>query len=120
MWDRDGLVGFVDWDMAGPQSQEADLAWVAFSWVPLHARTVVTAEGFTDFSARHDRLEAFLRAYGWQGSTSDVVSLIADRLEDQLRVLRKTAQAGDRTYQRMIELGRDRDLESALAELADL
>ncbi len=120
VWDPDGLVGFVDWDMAGPQSREADLAWVAFSWVPLHARSVVVAEGFTDFARRRERLEAFLLAYGWQGSTSDVIELVAEKLQTHIRVLRETASAGDRTYQRMIELGSDRDLESALGELADL
>jgi aminoglycoside phosphotransferase (APT) family kinase protein len=48
---RDGkLVGFIDWDMAGPRWREDDLAWTAFSWVLLHARHVVAAEGFTDFA----------------------------------------------------------------------
>jgi hypothetical protein len=31
-----------------------------------------------------------------------------------------TAARGDGAYQQMLELGRDKDLESALAELADL
>jgi hypothetical protein len=31
---------------------EWDLALAAFSWVPLHARHFVAAEGFTDFAAR--------------------------------------------------------------------
>lgn len=116
----DGLVGFIDWDMAGPLTPEADLAWVAFSWVPLHARSVVAAEGFTAFARRRERLEAFLSAYGWQGSMNDVVRLVADRLEEQLRAMCATARAGDRTYQRMLELGRDDDLRTALTELDEL
>ncbi len=42
-----GLGGQVDWDMAGPTTVEADVAWVAFSWAPLHAREVVEAEDAT-------------------------------------------------------------------------
>jgi hypothetical protein len=31
-WNDNRLVGFVDWDMSGPQPRESDPAWVAFSW----------------------------------------------------------------------------------------
>jgi hypothetical protein len=44
------LVGFVDWDFAAPCPPICDLAFVVFSWVPLHARDVVAAEGFTRFA----------------------------------------------------------------------
>jgi Ser/Thr protein kinase RdoA (MazF antagonist) len=60
VWDDDGLVGFMDWDMSGPLALESDVLWMAFSWVPLHAREVVEAEGFTDFGDRRRRLELFL------------------------------------------------------------
>ena len=50
------LVGFFDWDFAAPCSPLWDLAFVVFSWVPLHARDVVTAEGFTRFADRPRRL----------------------------------------------------------------
>ncbi|MEN3358765.1 MAG: hypothetical protein V7637_2747 [Mycobacteriales bacterium] len=53
VWTRAGeLVGFIDWDFAGPVEPDWDLAYAVFSWVPLHARHVVAAEGFTDFAAR--------------------------------------------------------------------
>lgn len=57
VWNDDGLVGFVDWDMSGPLTRASDVAWMAFSWVPLHAREVVEAEGFTHFGDRRRRLE---------------------------------------------------------------
>jgi hypothetical protein len=54
---RDGrLVGFVDWDTAGPSSREVDLAFVALSWVPLLARRVAEGRGFTAFDDRSRRL----------------------------------------------------------------
>lgn len=61
------LVGFIDWDFAAPCPPIWDLAFAAFSWVPLHARHVVAAEGFTDFDARPRRLRLLLDAYGWTG-----------------------------------------------------
>ena len=46
------LIGFIDWDFAAPCSPVWDLAFTAFSWVPLHARDVVAAEGFDAFADR--------------------------------------------------------------------
>jgi aminoglycoside phosphotransferase (APT) family kinase protein len=63
-WHQGTLTGFFDWDFAGPATPAWDLAFAAFSWVPLHARHVVAAEGFTDFAARPGRLHRFLRTYG--------------------------------------------------------
>ena len=66
-WHEGKLTGFFDWDFAGPATPEWDLALAAFSWVPLHTRHWVAAEGFTDFAARPRRLDRFLRTYGWSG-----------------------------------------------------
>ena len=120
VWDTSGLVGFVDWDMAAPSTREADVAWTAFSWVPLHARRIVAAEGFTAFGQRRERLEAFLARYGWSGSTGDVFDLVAARIEEQVHAMLERAAAGDAVYERMLQVGRDHDLRSALYELADI
>ncbi|MGI9156998.1 MAG: phosphotransferase [Marmoricola sp.] len=120
VWNHSGLVGFVDWDMAGPRTREADVAWMAFSWVPLHARSVVVAEGFRAFASRRSRLEAFLSTYGWEGSIEAAIGLVAAGIQDQVRTMRETAIVGDQAYVRMLELGRDKGLQSALDELADL
>jgi aminoglycoside phosphotransferase (APT) family kinase protein len=64
-WDAGSLVGFFDWDFAAPVTPEWDLAFTGFAWVPLHARRVVTAEGFTAFADRPRRLRLFLDTYGW-------------------------------------------------------
>jgi aminoglycoside phosphotransferase (APT) family kinase protein len=120
VWNADGLVGFVDWDMAGPVRPELDVAWVAFSWTPLHAPHVVAAEGFTDLDSRLARLELFLREYGWQGTTGDILDLIAERLTLQLTLMTQAAASGDPTYQRMLTAGRDQDLTVALNQLPTL
>ena len=59
-WADGRLVGFFDWDFAAPVTPEWDLAFTAFAWVPLHARHVVAAKGFTAFEDRPRRLRLFL------------------------------------------------------------
>jgi hypothetical protein len=117
VWNDTGLVGFVDWDMAGPTTSELDAAWVAFSWIPFHASHVIAAEGFTDLGSRPRRLELFLRTYNWQGTTRDFADLIAARISHQLSVVTSNADGGDPTYRKIVAAGRAHDLEVALDEL---
>jgi hypothetical protein len=117
VWNATGLVGFVDWDMAGPTTPELDAAWVAFSWIPFHAAHVIAAEGFTDLGSRPRRLELFLRTYNWSGTTRDFAELIAARISHQLSVVTSNADDGDPTYRKIIAAGRTHDLEVALEEL---
>jgi len=117
VWNRDGLVGFVDWDMAGPATPAEDLAWVAFSWVPLHARQLVLDEGFSAFDERRARLETLLQSYGWGGTTNNLLGLVRNRVQAQRELLRSVADSGDETYRRMLAYGADRNLEAALADL---
>ncbi len=120
VWSVDRVVGFFDWDNAGPTTCEADLAWLAFAWTPLHAREVVEREGFTAFSQRRGRLEVLLEAYGWAGSTDDVITAVDARLSHQIETMRATADQGDPAYREMIQRGQDHLLESARGSLADL
>ena len=61
-WAHGRLVGLFDWDFAAPVAAESDVAFTAFAWVPLHARHVVAAEGFTAVADRPRRLRLFLDA----------------------------------------------------------
>jgi Ser/Thr protein kinase RdoA (MazF antagonist) len=40
VWAGGALVGFVDWDTAGPSRREDDLAFSALTWVPLLAAEI--------------------------------------------------------------------------------
>lgn len=117
VWTSGGLVGLIDWDNAGPVSAEEDLAWVAFSWTPLHAPEVVAREGFTALASRRERLERILNAYCWQRTADEVLALVDARLQRQIQAMRATARAGDPAYRRMLEQGLDQLLESARAHL---
>jgi hypothetical protein len=120
VWKDGKLVGFIDWDMAGPRRREDDMAWTAFSWVPLHARHVVAAEGFTEFGRRRTRLSAFLDSYGTLLSPDEVLARVGVLIDDQIHLMRQNASTGDVTYQRMLAYGRGHDLEIARRELHEV
>jgi hypothetical protein len=116
---RDGrLAGFFDWDMAGPVSAEWDLAFAAFSWIPLHARHVVAAEGFTDLAARPRRMRLFLSEYGWPGEVGAFLPVVRARIRAHANNIRRLAATGDPLFGRMIAQGTVDNLDIALAELA--
>ncbi|MGI5184176.1 phosphotransferase [Dactylosporangium sp. CA-152071] len=118
VWSGGRLAGFFDWDLAAPATVEEDLASVAFGWVPLHARHVVAAEGFTAFADRPRRLRLFLDAYGWPGPAGDFVGVVRRRVLAMATEVRRAAAAGDATFVRMLAHGTDATLETAAAELA--
>ena len=118
-WDGQGqLVGFFDWDFAAPVSREWDLAFTAFAWVPLHARHVVEAEGFTDFGDRSRRLRLFLTEYGWAGELEAFLEIVRARVLASADGIERTARRGDPGYQNMLEAGVAGSLRTAAAELA--
>ena len=117
-WDDQGqLVGFFDWDFAAPVSVEWDLAFTAFAWVPLHARHVVEAEGFTDFGDRPRRLRLFLTEYGWADGLDAFLETVQARVLASADGIERTARYGDPVYQRMLEAGVAESLRTAAAEL---
>lgn len=118
-WSDGQLVGFFDWDFAAPVSREWDLAFAAFSWVPLHARRVVEDEGFTAFADRARRLRLFLHVYGWTGLTTEFVDLIRARVTASADGIGRIATAGDPAYRTMIAAGVDGALRAAVTELAE-
>ena len=111
------LIGFIDWDFAAPCPPLHDLAFMAFSWVPLHARDVVAAEGFTDFADRPRRLGLFLDSYGYEGTVSAVLEAVQARITDHAEGLRELADAGDPLFIRLVDDGVIDGLDRALAEL---
>jgi hypothetical protein len=118
VWSDGKLIGFFDWDFAGPVTPEWDLAFTAFAWVPLHARAVVAAEGFTAFAERPRRLRLFLDAYGWDGPAGQLVEIVRRRVDASAQGIRRFAAAGDPAFRRMVEQGVDQALETAVRELA--
>lgn len=117
-WHQGTLAGFFDWDFAGPATPAWDLAFAAFSWVPLHARSVAAAEGFTDFAGRPRRLGRFLSGYGWPGTAAGFLEIVAERARAHADGIRSRAAAGDSVSGRLLGQGVAESLDQAVAELA--
>lgn len=112
------LVGFVDWDFAGPCPPIVDLAFLAFAWVPLHAREVADGDGFTRFAERARRLRLLLDAYDHDVDGDELLDAVHTRIENHARELRRRATAGEAAFVRLVRDGAADGLERALTELA--
>jgi thiamine kinase-like enzyme len=119
VWRDDTLAGFIDWDFAAPVTREWDLAFVAFSWVPLHARAVVIAEGFSDFASRPARLRRLLQRYGWEGDSREFIGVVQDRARANADGIRRLARDGDPLFARLLAEGAAASLDTAAVEVAD-
>ena len=86
--------------------------------MPLHARHVVAAQGFTDFASRPRRLHQFLRAYGWTGTAAEFLQVIEERVKAHADGIRDLAAAGHQAFEQLLRQGAVDDLDQALAELA--
>ena len=115
--DRPRLIGFIDWDFAAPQPPIWDLAFVASSWVPLHAREVAVSEGFEDFTDRPRRLGLLLDSYGYLGSIGELLEAVRMRINDHIRVVRVLAEGGDPLFKGLIQGGVIAKCEQTLIEL---
>ncbi|WP_249012017.1 phosphotransferase [Conexibacter sp. DBS9H8] len=111
------LSGFIDWDFAGPCSAIWDLAYVVFSWGPLHARDTVTAEGFSRFEDRPRRVRLLLDAYGYTGTMTAILAAVRARVEDLSDTVLRLAREGDPLFRRMVTDGTVDAQRRALAEL---
>jgi hypothetical protein len=91
--DGDRLVGFYDWDIAGPSSREWDLAFTALPWVPLASPSDdAPASGAGE---RSRRFHLLLDAYGYDGDRRAFRDVVPERARVQAGVIRRTADAGD-------------------------
>jgi len=120
VWRAGRLAGFIDWDMAGPVDREMDVAFAAFSWVPLHASHVAAREGFTAFSSRPRRLRRFLTEYGWPGTVAGFLDVVRARIGAHAACVRMLAAAGDPLFIRLVRQGVLDNLDIALAALDEL
>jgi hypothetical protein len=84
----------------------------------LHARHVVAAEGFTDFTARPRRLRRFLRAYGRTATETDLLEVVRARVQAHAEGIRGLAAKGDEVFGRLLRQDIADNLDQALAELS--
>ncbi|WP_432523084.1 hypothetical protein, partial [Kineococcus sp. SYSU DK006] len=88
------LVGFVDRDLAGSAPALRDLAFTALQRVPLTAAHVAAADGWPAGTDRRHRLRVLLEAYGWTGTTAQVLDAVRERAREHADGLRAAAADG--------------------------
>lgn len=118
-WRAGRLVGFFDWDFAGPTTVDSDVAWLALGWVPLHARDVAASEGFSDYASRPARLRLFLDAYGWTGDPEILIRDVQERMRLRAARIRRLGVGGEELYVKLLRWGVADDLDRAVRELDD-
>jgi hypothetical protein len=118
VWRGDRLVGFVDWDIAGPSTREFDLAYAALLWVPLLAGGSFWPHASAARDDRSRRVHLLLDAYGFDGDRWAFGATVARRARVNASVLRGLAAGGDPVYTAILEQAED--LENSAAEVERL
>ena len=117
VWQRGRLVGFVDWDVAGPSSREFDLAYTALTWVPLLARGSVWPIASRPVHERYRRLHLLLDAYGCD-DRSALRRAVSARARRNAEVTRQLADSGDPVFQAL--RGQADDLDRSAQQVDEL
>ena len=99
VWQRGRLVGFVDWDIAGPSSREFDVAYSALMWVPLLAPGSAWPIMSHPVEERYRRLHLLLDAYGYDDDRSALRQAVPARARRNAEVNRQLADSGDPVFQ---------------------
>jgi hypothetical protein len=73
------LIAMVDWDFARPGSRLADLAYAAYTWVPMQPAQEYQWQGAHDVASQGRRLRLLCDAYGLEDRTG-VLPALNDRL----------------------------------------
>ena len=115
--DAGELIGFIDWDLAGPSAPVRDLAFLALTWVPLTAHDIALGDGFPADTDRPRRLRLLLDAYGWRGSTEAVLQAVRERALQHARGLRQAAADGYGPAVDLVAEGVADDFERAVTTL---
>jgi Ser/Thr protein kinase RdoA (MazF antagonist) len=116
------LAGLIDWDLAGPGTARADLAFAAWQWVPLHGPFVTSLMGW-DGSDRRERLHLLLETYGAEadvdwGTADHFIDAVVERVGYNRSVMLERAAAGDPAYQALVDQGHIGGMDEALGFLA--
>jgi Phosphotransferase enzyme family len=109
VWRRGRLVGFVDWDVAGPSSREFDLAYSALMWVPLLVPGSAWPIASRPVEERYRRLHLLLDAYGYDDDRSGMRVAVATRARRNAEVTRRLADGGDPVFQALRDQATDLD-----------
>jgi Phosphotransferase enzyme family len=105
IWRPDGTLAMIDFDLASPGARIYDVAYAAWTWVPLFSdRDSVTLGWHRPDRPR--RLRLFADAYGLiPRDRHRLVRTIRKRIVDHVEGIRRMAAAGDPAFVRIVNKG---------------
>jgi hypothetical protein len=105
IWRPDGTLALIDFDLASPGARIYDVAYAAWTWVPLFS----DRDSYTLGWKRPDRprrLRLFADAYGLiPRDRYRLVRTIRKRIVDHIEGIRRMAAAGDPAFVRIVRRG---------------
>lgn len=109
---HDGKIeGVIDFDLAAPGPRAWDIVYALYTFVPLSRRHQAESGEVVHYEAERDdvrykrRVALFLEAYGWEGSTSELLDMLLLRIEALYRLIERNASEGDVAFQTMMDEG---------------
>jgi len=110
------IAGIIDWDIAGPARPLWDLAFCAWSWVPLHHPGLTRSLGGPGEDAQATRLRALCAAYG-AGDPSALLPTVIERVAASRDGIEAGVRAGDEAMRALASAGHLEDMERTLEYL---
>jgi hypothetical protein len=105
VWRPDGTLAMIDFDLCSPGARIYDVAYAAWTWVPLFS----DRDSYTLGWRRPDRprrLRLFADAYGLSDRDRHrLVRTIRKRIVDHVEGIRRMAAAGDPAFVRIVHKG---------------
>ncbi|MFY9857889.1 MAG: phosphotransferase, partial [Exiguobacterium chiriqhucha] len=105
------MEGVIDFDLAAPGPRAWDIVYALYTFVPLSRRHQAESGEVVHYEAERDdvrykrRVALFLEAYGWEGSTSELLDMLLLRIEALYRLIERNASEGDVAFQTMMDEG---------------
>jgi hypothetical protein len=115
VWRPDGTLAMIDFDLASPGARIYDVAYSAWTWVPLFTDRDSRTLGWRD-PDRPRRLRLFADAYGLsRRDRVRLVEVVRTRIVDHVEGIRRMAEAGEPAFVRIVQRGH---LERPMRDLA--
>jgi len=105
IWRPDGTLAMIDFDLSSPGSRIYDVAYAAWTWVPIFSDRDSVSLGWTR-PDRPRRLRMFADAYGLTPrDRARLVRTIRKRIVDHVEGIRRMAAAGEPAFVRIVRKG---------------
>ncbi|MCW2504755.1 MAG: aminoglycoside phosphotransferase family protein [Actinomycetia bacterium] len=105
VWRPDGTLAMIDFDLASPGARIYDVAYSAWTWVPLFSDRDSRTLGW-EHPDRARRLRLFADAYGLSArDRARFVHVVRARIVDHVEGIRRMAAAGEPAFVRIVENG---------------